>query len=119
MRTASGKYTGAVGEILEFNPPNRYAHTFRFTQFDDPPCKVIYDLRKVQDGVEFTMTLEDLPAGTKTAKQMKQGGTMIVNTLKRMVETGRPSFGIRLLYRLFKVLEPTTPKKCLTEKWPL
>jgi uncharacterized protein YndB with AHSA1/START domain len=119
MRSASGKYTGAVGEVLEFDPPHRYAHTFRFTQFDDPPCKVTYELKKVEGGVEFTMTLNDLPPGTKSTKQMKQGGPMIVNTLKRLVETGRPSFGIRLLYRLFKVMEPMTPKKCLTENWPL
>ena len=28
MRTADGKYTGVVGEILEFDPPHRYGHTF-------------------------------------------------------------------------------------------
>ncbi len=119
MRTPSGKYTVGVGEVLEFHPPHRYAHTFRFTQYDDPPCKVIYDLKKVEGGVEFTMTLKDLPAGTKSTKQMKQGGPMIINTLKRLVETGRPSFGIRMLYRLFKVMEPLSPKKCRTENWPL
>jgi uncharacterized protein YndB with AHSA1/START domain len=119
MRTASGKYTGAVGEVLEYDPPYRYAHTFRFTQYDDPPCKVIYELKKVRDGVEFVMTLEDLPAGTKTAKQMKQGGAMIVNTLKRIVETGKPSMGIRMLYQLFKVMEPLTPKKCRSENWSM
>ena len=33
MRSPSGKYTGVVGEVLEFKPPYRYVHTFRFTQF--------------------------------------------------------------------------------------
>lgn len=119
MRTISGKYTGVVGEILEFDPPRRYSHTFRFTNYDDPPCKVSYDLREVDGGVEFTLTLDDMPKGTKTAKQMTQGGTMIVNTLKAIVETGRPSFGTRLLYGLFKVMEPLQPKRCLSEHWPL
>lgn len=118
MRTANGKYTGVVGEVLEFDPPHRYVHTFRFTSYDDPPCKVIYELREVEGGVEFTLILEDMPAGTKTAKDMTRGGTMIVNTLKAIVETGRPSFGTRMLYVLFKVLEPFSPKRCKSENWP-
>src|SRR5262245_8362308 len=119
VRTKSGKYTPIVGEVLEFDPPHRYAHTFRFTQYDDPPCKVIYDLKEVEDGVEFTLTIDDMPAGTKTAKQMKQGGSMIVNTLRRIVETGRPSFAVRVLYRIFRMLEFLSPKKTRSENWPL
>jgi uncharacterized protein YndB with AHSA1/START domain len=119
MRTRSGKYTGVVGEVLEFQPPSRYVHTFRFTQYDDPPCTVIHELKEVAGGVEYTLTHENMPYGTKTEKQMNQGGGMICNTLKAVVESGRPSFGIRLLYRLFKLLEPLTPKKCRSENWPL
>ncbi len=117
MRTPNGKYTGMIGEVLEFDPPRRYAHTFKFTQYDDPPCKVIYDLKAVEGGVEFTLTCEDMPAGTKTAKDMSRGGTMIVSTLKAIVETGRPSFGVRMLHVLFKILAPLTPKKCLSKNW--
>ncbi len=119
MRSPSGKYTGVVGEVLEFTPPHRYVHTFRFTQFDDPPCTVIHELREVEDGVEYTLTHENIPAGTTTAKRMNQGGTLICNTLKAVIEHGRPSFGVRLLFRLFRLLEPLTPKKCLSENWPL
>src|SRR5204862_8329373 len=111
VRTKRATSTPIVGGVLEFDPPHRYAHTFRFTQYDDPPCKVIYELREVPEGVEFTLRVEDMPAGTKTAKQMMQGNQLIVNTLKAVVETGRPSFGVRMLYRLFRVLEPLSPKK--------
>jgi len=119
MRTVSGKYTGVVGEVLEFKPPYRYVHTLRFTQFDDPPCTIIHELREVEGGVEYTQTHENLPAGTKTAKQVIQGTSMIGNTLKAVVETGRPSFGIRLLYRVIRLMEPLTPKQCRSENWPL
>ena len=119
MRTKSGRYVGVVGEVIEYDPPHKYSHTFKFTQFDDPPCTVTYELKPVTNGVEFTMTLDNLPLGTKTAKQMVAGGTMIVNTLKAIVETGKPKLGIRLLYRLFRLLEPTTPTKCKVENWPL
>ena len=111
MRTPDGKYTGVVGEVLEVVPLQRFSHTFRFTSYDDPECIVIYDLDPVEGGVQFTLTIENLPEGTKTAKQMGQGGTMIVNTLKSVIETGRPSFGMRMLYLLFKLTAPMTPAK--------
>jgi uncharacterized protein YndB with AHSA1/START domain len=119
MRSANGKYTGVVGEILEIRPPTRFAHTFRFTNFDDPPCRVIYDLKDVDGTTEFTLTIEDLAAGTRTAKQMMQGATLINNTLKSVMETGRPSLGVRLLFTLFKLTGPLTPKKCYSENWPV
>ena len=31
MLTKSRKYAGAIGEVLEFDPPHRFAHTFKFT----------------------------------------------------------------------------------------
>ena len=119
MRSPDGKYTGVVGEILEMIPNQRFSHTFRFTNFDDPPCRVVYDLEERDGGVQFTLTIEDLPTGTKTEKQMLQGGTMIVNTLKSVIETGRPGFGTRLLFVLFKLMQPITPKRCLSEHWPV
>jgi uncharacterized protein YndB with AHSA1/START domain len=119
MRSPDGKYTGVVGEILEYDPPKRFAHTFKFTQYEDPPCTVIYDLEEVGGAVQFTLTVADRPLGTKTDKQMQQGGTMIVNTLKAVIETGKPAFGTRVLFGVFKLMAPLTPKKCLSEHWPV
>ncbi len=119
MRTVDGAYTGVVGEILEVSPPTRFAHTFRFTNFDDPPCRVVYELRPVDAGTEFVMRIENLTPGTKTAKQMVQGAGLITGTLKNVLENGRPSLGVRMLFVLFKVLGPLTPKKCRSEHWPV
>jgi uncharacterized protein YndB with AHSA1/START domain len=120
MRTKNGKYTGVVGEVLEYDPPRKYSHTFKFTNYDDPPCTVTYELKPVAGGVEFTMMLDEMPKGTKTAKQMVQGGQMIVNTLKAVVETGKPPLGTRILYGMFSVLEPfVSPKATRTENWPM
>jgi uncharacterized protein YndB with AHSA1/START domain len=119
MRSPDGKYTGVVGEILEYDPPHRFAHTFQFTQYEDSPCTVIYDLEKAGGVVQFTLTVADMPVGTKTAKQMRQGGSMIVNTLKAVIETGRPALGTRVLFGVFKLMAPMTPKKCLSENWPV
>lgn len=119
MRSPDGKYTGVVGEIIELIPQQRFSHTFKFTNFDDPECLVIYDLEDTGAGVKFTLTIENLPEGTKTAKQMVQGGTMIVNTLKSVIETGKPSLGVRMLFVLFKLLAPFSPKRCKSENWPI
>ena len=48
--------------------------------------------------------------GTKTTKQMKQGGQMIVNNLKSIIETGKLPFGTRVLYLLFKLMAPSRPR---------
>lgn len=119
MRTRSGKSVMVVGTVTAFEPPHRFAHTFRFTQYDDPECEVIYDLRVVDGGVECTLTVDRLPAGTKTAKDMQGGGTMIVNTLKAVIETGKPPFGTRLMYWLFDHMEFVLPKKTRATHWPL
>ena len=119
MRTGSGKYVMVVGTITAFDPPSRFAHTFRFTQYDDPECEVIYELKQLPAGVECTLTVDRMPAGTRTAKDMQGGGTMITNTLKRVVETGKPSPGIRLMYWLFGMMEFVLSKKSDARHWPL
>ena len=100
MRTPDDKYTGVVGEILECNPPHRFSHTFKFTNYDDPPCVVTYELKEVEGGVEFTLISSKMPIGTKTEKQMIQGGQFITAVLKSVVETGKPSFGHRILLKI-------------------
>ena len=119
MRTASGKYVMVVGEVTDFTPPTRFAHTFRFTQYDDPECEVIYDLKQLPAGVECTLTVDRMPVGSKTAKDMQGGGSMIVNTLKAVVETGKPPLKIRIMYWMFGVLEFVLPKKSAVKTWPL
>jgi uncharacterized protein YndB with AHSA1/START domain len=117
MRSPSGRFTNVIGNILEIEKPVRFAHTFRFTTADDPPSTIVYDLREVEGGVEFTLTVLDLPVGTKTEKQMRSGGKFIVNNMKSIIETGRPSLGTRLIYLMFKLIEPMGPAKAKTELW--
>lgn len=119
MRTSDRKYTGVIGEVLEFDPPRRYSHTFRFTQLDDQPCTVTYELRNVEDGVEFTLTATDIPVGTKSAKYMKQGGDFIIQTLKAVVEGRRQPLKSRFVLFMCAVAKPFTPKRALSENWPI
>jgi uncharacterized protein YndB with AHSA1/START domain len=119
MRTGSGKHTIVVGEVVECTPPHRFVHTHRFTQYEDPVCQVSYELEPVAGGVQVTLRVTGVTAGTKTAKDMAGGGTMIVNTLKAICETGRPAFGTRLMYAAFSALEFVLPARTKSAHWPL
>jgi uncharacterized protein YndB with AHSA1/START domain len=119
MRTGSGKHVIVDGSVEVFEPPYRFVHTHRFTQFDDPVCRVSYELKPVADGVEVTLKVLGMPAGSKTAKSMGSGGTNILASLKAICETGRPAWGTRLMYWMFAHLEFVLPARTKTEHWPL
>ena len=119
MRSKDGKFTAVVGDILEVDPPRRFAHTFKFTNLNDPVCKMVYELAPAADGgTDLTMIIEDLPVGTKTAKYMTGGLKFISTTLKGLLETGRPPFSSRLFLGLIGLFAFTTPAVCRTENWP-
>lgn len=119
MRSPNGKYTAVVGEVLEFEPPHRYSHTFKFTNLDDPLCLVRYELKSIEGGTEFTLTTENVAAGTKTAKQMDMGGKLIVKSLKYWVEKGKPPMISKIIGLVNSLSGPFTPKICRSENWPL
>ena len=119
MRTASGEHTIVDGQIVEFDPPRRFVHTHRFTQFDDPVCRVTYELKPVTGGIEVTLTVDDIPLGTKTENEMRRGGDFILRNLKAIVESGRPPLGTRLMYAAFGAMEFVLPKRTKSVHWPL
>jgi len=82
--------------ILERGAPQRYSHTLEFTQLDDEPCIVTYDLKTTLVGMKFNLTMLYIPSRTKTAKYIKQGGDFIVTMLKAVVD-GKPYHFIQSL----------------------
>lgn len=118
MLSKDGKYAAVVGDVLEFEPPNRYAHSFKFTNLDDPPCVVRYRLKEVEGGTEFTLINEGVPAGTKSEKYMTSGARFITQNLKSVVETGKATRAGRFQLFLMGLFAPFTPQRCLSENWP-
>ncbi len=119
MQSKDGRYTSVIGDVVKFEPPYRYSHTFRFTEFDDPWCTVHYVLKEVEGGTEFTLINERVPAGTKTEKYMMQGGTFITNNLKAIVETGKPTGSGRFALFMIGLFSVFTPARCKADNWPL
>ena len=119
MRTGTGKHVIVEGAVEVFEPPHRFVHTHRFTQYDDPVCRVSYELRSVGDSVEVTLRVLGMASGTPTAKSMAGGGQRILATLKTICEAGRPSPGTRLMYWLFDRMEFVLPARTKSEHWPL
>ncbi len=119
MISADGKNAFVVGEVLEFEPPHLYTQTFKFTTNDDAPCKVTYRLTEVEGGVEFLLITENVPAGTQTEKSMASGGKWITQNFKAYIETGRVSFGARLMLGTMALMKPLMPAATRTANWPL
>ena len=118
MITRDGKYATVVGEVLEFSPPPRYAHTMKFTQYPDALATVIYELKEVAGGTEFSLITENVPAGTQTEKSMAPGSKFIAENLKAVAETGKPLFSGRMAVMMAPVFGLMAPARCRIENWP-
>lgn len=118
MISKDGKYAAVVGEVLEFDPPYRYAHTFKFTSLDDPMCIIRYVLREVDDATEFTLISEGVAPGTKSEKYMASGGAFITQNFKAYVETGKATLGGRFALFMMGLTAFMTPKQCRADNWP-
>lgn len=127
MRTPDGRYVNAIGELLEYDPPTRLKQTVRFVRYDDPPVTVTYDIEDAPEGgVDLTITVEDIPVGTKTGNGWKGSGGIdwVGMTLKNVVEDGQAPLSTRVMYKFFDVFAPViaplaTPKQTKVEHWPM
>jgi uncharacterized protein YndB with AHSA1/START domain len=119
MLSKDGRTVGVIGEILELDPPNRLVTTFRLTGYDDPASRVIYTLTETPQGTEFCLITEQVVAGSKSEKSMASGARFIVDNFKAYVETGKVTFGARLMLAMLRLMGPLAPKAMRAENWPL
>ena len=118
MTSPNGKHVSVAGTVTVFEPPYRYGHSFKFTNMDDPPCHVTYELREVDGGTEFTLISEGMVPGSKTEKSMVRGSEFIIQNLKSCIETGKPTFSGKMILAMIKLMGPFSPKICRSENWP-
>ena len=113
------KIAMVVGEVIAFDPPQLYAHTFQMTNIDEPPCKVTYTLTEKDGGTEFSLTIENAIEGGKLYKEMVSSQGFIGGNLKSICETGRPAFSGRMVGLLSPVFGLLAKKQQRIENWPL
>ncbi|HNP36042.1 MAG TPA: SRPBCC domain-containing protein [Woeseiaceae bacterium] len=118
MVSNGGKTVAVIGEILEMDPPHRLVHSFRLTSLEDPPSTVTYTLKETEGGTEFCLITENIVAGSKSEKSMADGARFIVKNFKAYLETGKVTFGARMMLGMFKLMAPMTPKSMSAENWP-
>jgi len=113
------KLAMVVGEVLEFDPPNTYSHTFQMTNIDEPACKVTYQLIEKDGGTEFSLIIENAIEGGKLIKEMASSQGFISSNLKALCETGKPAFTGRMVGVLSPVFGLLAKKEQRVENWPL
>jgi len=108
-----------IGEVLQFDPPNCYSHTFQMTNIEEPACKVTYRLSEKDDGTGFELTIENALAGGKLFKEMKSSRGFITSNLKAKAETNRPAFSGRMVGLLSPIFGLLAKKSQKIENWPI
>jgi uncharacterized protein YndB with AHSA1/START domain len=119
MANPNGKIAMVVGEVLAFEPPHRYAHTFQMTNLDDAPCVVTYELVEKDGGTEFSLIITEAIEGSKLHKEMLGAQKFIAANLKAVAETGKPAFTGRMVGLLGPVFAMFAKKQQRIENWPL
>ncbi len=113
------KLAMVVGEVLAFEPPHRYSHTFKMTQISDESCTVTYELREKDGGTEFDLIIENAVAGSKLHKEMMGARGFISSNLKSVAETGKPAFTGKMVSLLSPLFGLLGKKQQRIEHWPL
>ena len=113
------KVAMVVGEVIAFNPPHIYSHTFQMTNIDEPPCKVTYALVEKDGGTEFSPAIENAVEGGKLFKEMVSAQGFIGSNLKALCENGRPAVTGRMVGVLSPIFGLLAKKKQGIENWPL
>ena len=103
-----------VGEVVEVDAPNRFVHTYRFTDLDDAATLVTWDFEEIASGVRVTVTHSHFADANETKKRVTGGWKMILATLKQILETGKPPMKVRLIYGLMSAFAFMQPKKIHT-----
>ena len=119
MLAPNKKVAMVVGEVLAFDPPHTYSHTFQMTNIDEPPCKVTYSLIDKDGGTEFTLTIGNAIEGGKLIKEMLGAQGFIAENLKAVCETNKPAFSGRMVGMFGPVFGLLAKKKQRIENWPL
>ncbi|MEA2646397.1 MAG: hypothetical protein QOE92_1480 [Chloroflexota bacterium] len=83
-----------VGKVLEADPPRRLVQTFsgRWEEgmLADPPTRVTWEIEQMGEACKLTLVHDQFESETMTYEQVNGGWSVILSSLKTLVETGKP-----------------------------
>jgi uncharacterized protein YndB with AHSA1/START domain len=117
-KSPDGKRVFIVGRVTEVDPPKRLAHTQRLLMRDDPWTHVSWTLEEEPGGTR--VTLRHTGWTDETTDLHKVDGTWagILRELKRLLETGDISTGLKLRYGLMRAFMWALPSRTKTANAP-
>lgn len=119
MVSRNRKLAMVVGEVLAFEPPHLYSHTFTMTNIDEPPATVTYRLTPANGGTDFELVIDRSVPGSKLEKEMLSAQSFIANNLKSLAETGRPAFSGRMVGLMSPLFALFAKKSQKASNWPV
>jgi uncharacterized protein YndB with AHSA1/START domain len=80
-----------TGEVLEYDPPQRLAYSFRARDGSDggKASRVTFDLERQRDQVRLTMVHDGFGPGSPVLEKISVGWPLILSSLKSYVECGK------------------------------
>lgn len=79
-----------AGKVLAAEVPRRLVHTFQFSDKQDPPSCVQYDIEAVGNVTRLTVVHDGFEGETETYNTTLTGWPPIFSGLKTLLETGEP-----------------------------
>jgi len=117
-KSPDGKRVFIVGRVIDVDPPRRLSHTQRVTTRDDPFTVVTWELERVGAGTRVTLRHTGWPEDTKKLHQVDGTWAMILPELKRLLEGGDISRGLKVRYAMYRAFMWAMPSRTRTENIP-
>ncbi len=114
-RSQDGKRIFILGEVLELLPPNRFVHTFRFTNLGEAPTLVEWQLQEAGGVTRVTVTHSRFVDQKRTADSVRTSWADILASLQAVVETGTVPLKTRIAHRLMATFMFLAPRATLRE----
>jgi uncharacterized protein YndB with AHSA1/START domain len=92
----------AGGEILELEPPRRFAQSFAAADLSDPPSRIRVELEPVTGGTRVLLVHDGFAGRTATYRRFRRAHPLALSALKSVLETGRLPVRARLYTAIFK-----------------
>lgn len=117
-RSPDGKRVFIAGRIVEVSPPRRLSHTWRLLTRDDPWTLVTWELDEVDGRTRVTLRHTGWPADGTGMRGVEGTWRMVLAELKRLLETGDISRGLKVRYLLMRAFMWAMPARTRTENVP-